>query len=434
MKRAELTVAITSGLWLIPSGIVLLFISLAFALTELDRHIDPEVRRDWPALMTSDADSAREMLSSISGAIITVAGVVFSITVVTLTLASTQYSSRAVRAFMRDRLSQVVLGAMAGTFAYCTAVLMMITGGEGEFVPSVAVFVGYLFATGAVFALIAFIHHVTKSIQAGNIIASIAAEATKAVQQTFATSRSLEQPAPTQANLEWQSIPSSRTGYIASVDIQALAAYARRRSAVVRMDRSAGDFVISGLPLISVLSQRTVEAHDADELNRAHRVGRLRTVDQDPDFGFRQIVDIALKALSPGVNDTTTAVVCVDHLAAALITAAGRWECGNVYDKGDLRVITRGPSFDGLVSKAFDQIRQNANGNVAVITALLNAIETLLPAVELEERRKPLIRQILAVSELIDRTVPSPHDRYDVERHLSRVAEKANVTLELTER
>ena len=427
MKRAELTVAITSGLWLIPSATVVLFIGLALALTELDRHIDPEVRRDWPALMTSDAASAREMLSSISGAIVTVAGVVFSITVVTLTLASTQYSSRAVRAFMRDRLSQAVLGSMAGTFAYCSTVLLMITGGEGAFVPSVAVFVGYVFAICAVFALIAFIHHVTKSIQAGDIIASIATETTAAVEQMFTKSRSSGQPAPDQSESEWQTISSDGTGYIAWVDIEMLAAYARRCSGVVRMDSSAGDFVIAGMPLISVSFGRMVGPHDVRELNRAHRVGRLRTVDQDPDFGIRQIVDIALKALSPGVNDTTTAVLCVDNLAAVLTVAAGRWECDNVYDKGELRVIVRGPTFEGLVSKAYDQIRQNAEGNVGVITALLNALDTLSSVVEVEERRKPLIRQFLAVSELVERTVPSPHDRHNVERHLARVAEKVNV-------
>jgi uncharacterized membrane protein len=200
------------------------------------------------------------------------------------------------------------------------------------------------------------------------------------------------------------------------------------------MDRSAGDFVISAMPLLSVSLPRPLSRDDIRELNRAHRIGRLRTVDQDPDFGIRQIVDIALKALSPGVNDTTTAVMCVDHLAATLTTAAGRWECGHIYDNEQLRVVVRGPTFDGLVSKAFDQIRQNASGNLGVITAVLNAIETLLSVVEIEERRKPLIRQLLAVSELVERTVPSPHDRHDVERHLSRVAESANVKLESTER
>ena len=408
---------------------VLLLIGLAFGLTELDRRVGADMQRQWPALMSSDADSAREMLSAISSAIITVAGVVFSITIVTLTLASTQYSSRTVRAFMRDKVSQCILGWMAGTFAYCAAVLLMIAGAEDSFVPSIAVVVGYVLGTAAVFALIAYIHHETNTIQAASIIATIAADTKAAVEQTFTEAAAPPDSALSEGDASWQVVASRRTGYILSVDIGALTEFARRHRTVVRMDRSAGDFVIAGKALISVRGENPLAERQIAELNRAHHVGRFRTVDQDPDFGIRQIVDIALKALSPGVNDTTTAVMCADYLAVILTAAAGRWERGDISEGGGLRVVVRGPTFDRMLSKAYDQIRQNASGNVAVITALVNTLDIIFEAVTEEGRRGCVRRQVLAIDELVGRTVPSPLDRSELHQHVRRTARHTGVDL-----
>lgn len=426
-SKSRIWISVSSGFWFIPSLIVVLLIGLAFGLTELDRHVDAGVQRQWPALMSSDANSAREMLSAISSAIITVAGVVFSITIVTLTLASTQYSSRAVRAFMRDKVSQFILGWMTGTFAYCTAVLLMIAGAEDSFVPSIAVFVGYVLGTAAVFALIVFIHHVTNAIQAASIIAIIAVDTKASIEQTFTGAAAPSHSELSERGASWQVVVSRRTGYILSVDIGALAEFAGRHRTVVRMDRSAGDFVMAGKPLISVRGENSLDERQVSELNRAHQVGRFRTVDQDPDFGIRQIVDIALKALSPGVNDTTTAVMCADYLAVILTAAAGRWEQGNVSEGRELRVVVRGPTFDRLLSKAYDQIRQNANGNVAVITALLNTLDVLFEAVTEEGRRGCVRRQVLAIEELVRRTVPSPLDRSELHQHVQRTARHTGV-------
>ena len=426
-RISRLWVHLSSGFWFLPSLIVVLMVGLAFALVELDILVGESARRRWPSLMPTDAGSAREMLSSISGSFATVAGVVFSITIVALALANTQYSSRVLGAFTRDKVNQGILGVMAGIFAYCLTVLLAINGDHAA-MPSIAVAAAFFFALGGAFALIFFIHHIVDGIQATSIIASIAADTIKAVGQTF-TGVPSAPPARAGSGDDgkpWTNVPALKTGYIECVDIVALAAFAAKRGALVRMDRSAGDFVIQGKPLISIRLPGPPDAKDLAALNQAHHIGRFRTVDHDPDFGIRQLVDMALKALSPGVNDTTTAVLCVDNLTAILAAASARAErpdvCG---DDGRRTVIVRTPAFADLLSKAFDQIRQNAGGNVAVITALLNGIGILAPGISPGPRRDGLRRQFEEISGLAARSIESPHDRRDVEDHIRQVARTA---------
>jgi uncharacterized membrane protein len=163
-----------------------------------------------------------------------------------------------------------------------------------------------------------------------------------------------------------------------SIDGDALLALAGERGTIVRMERGIGEFVVEGTPLISVADPGGLDEDTADELNAVYVISRHRTVEQDASFGIRQLVDIALKALSPGINDTTTAVMCVDYLAAILVRLASRpIATAHRLDQGELRVIARGPSFASLLAEAFDQIRQNAAGNVAVLTRLLQALEII---------------------------------------------------------
>jgi uncharacterized membrane protein len=135
------------------------------------------------------------------------------------------------------------------------------------------------------------------------------------------------------------------------------------------MECGIGEFVVEGTPLISVVDSGGLDEDTADELSAVYVISSHRTVEQDVSFGIRQLVDIALKALSPGINDTTTAVMCVNYLAAILVLLASR-PIATVrrLDQGELRVIARGPCFESLLAEAFDQIRQNAEGNVAVLT------------------------------------------------------------------
>jgi uncharacterized membrane protein len=350
---------------------------------------------------------------------ITVAGVVFSITIVALSLASSQYTSRVLRNFMRDRMNQAVLGVFVGIFAYCLVVLRAIRGGdEGAFVPSLAVFGGLVLAFVGIAFLIYFIHHISLSIQASSIISAAAEETIAALDQLFpkglgdnADETTENDPPISLEELQWIAVGSRKTGYIESVDGASLLALAHQQGCMVRMERGIGEFVVQDTPLVSVTGGSELEETSVGQLNAAFVISHQRTVQQDASFGIRQIVDIAMKALSPGVNDTTTAVMCVDYLGAILARIAVRQiATPRRFHQGELRVIARGPSFESLLAEAFDQIRQNASGNVAVLTRQLQALEIIAGQTKAPRRRQAVRQQALLITTLAQHTIPSPHD------------------------
>ena len=340
--------ALPSSFWFVPSLIVAGSIALAMVLIEAHSTGSAQWLARWPRLFGSSAAGAREMLSTIAGSMMTVVGVTFSMTLVTLALASSQYTSRILRNFMRDRVTQVVLGIFTGIFAYCLIVLRTIRGGdEGGFVPSLAVFFAVVLAMGGIGVLIFFIHHIAASIQASSIIASVADETMVAVDRLFP--QKLGQGPPDgdedQALLplreqHWQTVQAQRNGYIQSVDNAALLRLAREHKTIVRMERGIGDFVVHDTLLASLALEVPPGKEVIAAVQAAYSIDRYRTVYQDCAFGIRQIVDMALRALSPGINDTTTAVMCVDYLTAILARLASRnIPSSHRYEEGELRVI-----------------------------------------------------------------------------------------------
>jgi uncharacterized membrane protein len=189
------------------------------------------------------------------------------------------------------------------------------------------------------------------------------------------------------------------------------------------MERGIGEFVAEGTPLLSVGEPGGFDEKTTTHLNGIYIISRHRTVEQDVSFGIRQLVDIALKALSPGINDTTTAVMCVDYLGAILVRLASRrFPACHRFDEGELRVIARGPSFASLLAEALDQIRQNAEGNVAVLTRLLHTLEIIVGQTTDYQRRLALRQQAELIAAVAERTIPSPHDRGEVEAALLRLS------------
>lgn len=421
-----------SSFWFVPAVMVLDAVVLATVLIIVDANADLQIVERWPLLFGAGAAGARGLLTAVASSMITVAGVVFSITLVAISLTSSQYTSRVIRNFMRNRVNQVVLGVFVGIFAYCLVVLRTIRGGdEGAFVPSLAVLGGLFLAFVGIAFLIYFIHHISKSIQASSIIASAAQETISAVDHLFPEGTDEEggedtggRPLMPPANQSWIAIPARETGYIESIEMNDLLDTARKHSIVLRMERSIGEFVVEGTPLVSVSGPFDPDERIIDGVNEIYVISRQRTVEQDPAFGIRQIVDIALKALSPGINDTTTAVICVDYLSAILIRiGARRIAASNLMDQGELLVITRSTSFGSLLDQAFDQIRQNAAGNVAVMSRMLDALQTIASLTTSPIRRLALREQVQCIAELADRTIKSPHDRAGFKNCLERVRE-----------
>jgi uncharacterized membrane protein len=376
------------------------------------------------------------MLSTLAGSMMSIMGITFSMTLVALALASGQYTSRILRTFMRSRVTQVTLGVFAGVFAYCLIVLKTVRGGDGtEFVPGLAVFFGFVLALGGVGVLIYFIHHIATSIQATTIVSAIAQETIAAVDQMFPREQGQvddEDEAQVLRSLEertWQPVPAQANGYIQGVDGDALLRLAQEQRTVVRMERGIGEFVVRDTALASLAREEPADKETQAALNACFSINRYRTVDQDPAFGIRQIVDIALKALSPSSNDTSTAVICLDYLTAILARLAPR-ELPRLrrYAEGQLGVLVTAPSFVGLLTEALSEIRRSAAGNVTVMASMLQSIDLIGSRTTIHSRRRALRQHVHQIAELADETVGSKHDRAWLERVLTDV--RANLAPE----
>jgi uncharacterized membrane protein len=431
LKFRQLLSNLRSSFWFIPALIVAVSTILAILLIEADSAGSDRWLAQWPRLFGAGAEGSRQMLATLAGSMMSVLGVTFSMTLVALALASSQYTSRILRNFMRSQITQVTLGVFAGVFTYCLIVLRTIRSGIGEeFVPSLAVFFGFVLALGSIGVLIYFIHHIAISIQASSIIAAVTRETSTAIDRLF-TEIMGQDPGDNEdedrqlrllEKRNWRPVPAEVSGYIQSVDGEALLRLARNRQTILRMERGIGDFVVRDTALASLAKEAPLDPQTIADLNAAYSVNSYRTVDQDPAFGISQIVDMALKALSPGVNDTSTAVMCIDFLTAILSRLATRqFPPSHRYDGEELRVIAIAPTFENLLGDSFDQIRRNAAGNVAIMARLLGALETISGQATSVRSRKALREHIQWVAELAERTVEAPHDRARIDKQLSRV-------------
>ena len=431
-KLKQIWSNLRSSFWFVPSLIVAVSIALAVALVEVGSTWSDQWLARWPLLFGGGTEGARGILSTIAGSMMTVVGVTFSMTLVTLALASSQYTSRILRNFMRDRVTQVVLGIFTGIFTYCLIVLRTIRGGEESgFIPNLAVSFGVLLAIGGISVLIFFIHHIASSIQASNIIASVAVETMEAIDRLFpeklghgpVDSDEDQSPLPL-PEWRWQTVAARGNGYIQSVDNAALLRFAREHQTIVRMERSIGEFVVQDTVLASLALEDPPEKAIIADLQAAYSINRFRTVEHDSAFGIRQIVDMALKALSPGINDTTTAVMCVDYLTAILARLAPRQiPSSHRYEEGELRVITIGSTFEDLLAESFDQIRSSAKGNVAIMLRILGALQTIAGLTASTSRRRALRDQMLWITELAERTLKLAHDHARINTRLASVRE-----------
>jgi uncharacterized membrane protein len=433
-KLKQLLVNLRSSFWFMPSLMVTGSIAFAVVLIEADSAGFNQWLTQWPRLFGVGAEGARQMLSTLAGSMMTVMGITFSMTLLALVLASGQYTSRILRNFMRSRVTQATLGVFAGIFAYCLIVLRTIRGGAGvdEFVPSLAVFFAFIMSLGGVGILIYFIHHIASSIQASNIISSIAQETNASIDRLLPEKLDQEPEEcegrhPMLESLDertWYPVPAAVSGYIQNVNNDTLLHLAGDIRTIVRTEHGIGAFVVQDTALVSLALTYPPDQKTIDALNGAYSIGRHRTVEQDPAFGIRQIVDIAIKALSPGVNDTSTAVMCVDYLTSILARLAGRqFPPSYRYEGETLRVVATVPSFEGLLAEAFDQIRSNAEVNVAILARMLGALDTISSLTINPSHIRALDEQMQYIEELVDRCIESSHDRARLEKRLSEVRE-----------
>jgi uncharacterized membrane protein len=418
-----------SSLWFIPGLLVLGAILLAVGLVDAESYVQhQQLVQRWPRLFGAGAEGARGMLSAIASSMITVTGVAFSITIVTFALASSQYTSRILRNFMGDRGNQSVLGVLLGVFAYCLVVLRTIRGGdEGVFVPSLAVLAAVLLALLAIGFLVFFIHHVADSIQASSIIQAVAEETGRAIDRLYPPlSRDAElgtEPILSGSQItDWVDIPARRTGYLQALDRKSLLRHARAHHTTIRMAGRVGDFVVEGTAL-AFRAGGQVEPELIRRVNAACTTGRHRTMQQDAAYGVRQIVDIALKALSPGINDTTTAIICIEYLGSVLVRLGGRQlpgESAEGDERGQVLLCER--DYTAFVHEALDQIREHGAGNASVLRRLLEILAMVASRPQPSGRLNALREQGGAVVEVAERSLESPIERQRVEIAAERLS------------
>jgi len=396
----KITNDIRSSYWFVPSLMAVAALATGAGVVYLDARIGSDWLRQFGWYQSNTSDGAREVLSTIAGSAITVAGVVFSITIVSVSFAAGQYGPRVLANFMRDRGNQITLGTFIATFLYCIIVLRTIRGGpdEREFVPDLAIMIALLLALGSISVLIFFIHHVPQSIHANSVVARIGRQLLEAVDEIYPE---FIGEAPLDESWARRQVPdgfsdgsllgekdsadcyvirSPRTGYIEAIDDERLLEIAREEELVLRLDSRPGEFIHKGRAFVSVWPGRKASAETIKALQAAFAVGARRTSLQDTRFLVDELVEVGARALSPGINDPFTAIACLDWLGAALSELGRREFPSHLRTEagGTLRVIAIPFAFADYVRLALGQFRPYLAGDRNAAVHGLLTIERVL--------------------------------------------------------
>ncbi|MEX0761098.1 MAG: DUF2254 domain-containing protein [Dehalococcoidia bacterium] len=411
-----------SSFWFVPSVMTAAAIGLAVVLLALDEAAGI---RSMVGFGTLQPDGARDILSTIAGSMITVAGVVFSITIVSLTLASSQFGSRILRTFMRDTGNQVVLGMFLATFVYCLLILGAIRAETDDelFVPYISVAFGIILALASLGVLIYFIHHVSASIQANSIVASVGQDLEGAINRLFperlgrgpddVRHPDQSQFDPAEFERVARAVPSNSNGYLRTLNNEALMHLAKSNDLVIRIEYRPGDFIVHGNTVALASPGAKVDSNLMEKINGVFILGRERTLEQDVAFVFNQLVEMAERALSPGINDAQTAMTCIDRIGAGLAQLADRQTPSSYRydDEGVLRVIVMAENFEDIAQKMLDRLRRSSQANATVMIHLLEMIRGVAPHIRRSEGRSILVRQARVIHATSNDQLGQEYDR-----------------------
>lgn len=402
------------SLWAIP----LLAVVIALVAAEAAVWISSQASPGWvPFVFSGGPDAAQALLQAIAGSVITVAGVTFSVTIIALQLTSTQFSPRVLRNFIRDRASQTVFATFLATFVYTLVVLGSVrTGSDGQdpSVPLLAIAGAFFLTLVSIGMLAYFIHHVAHTIQVSEITRSVGVETLETLRREWSDDGPGREPMPSR-DAEEATIRSREGGYLTYAAHERLVRLALEADAVIRLHLAPGQWISVGRPLLSVSPPDACDRFTKDPRDEV-KLGPQPTLQQDVSFGVRQLVDVALKALSPSLNDPSTAVNCIHRLTEVLLEAGRRLDPPTVHRdvQGTVRLLAPQHDFAALVGLAFDQIRSFGGERLYVALALVESLRELqddLPAA----RQGPLRRQAERVAEAA-RAIEVEEDRLAVAR------------------
>lgn len=373
-------------LWPLPALAVAVAVVLGVALPALDSTVDGQLPDSVSVLLFSGGpDAARAVLQAIAGSLITVTSLTFSLTVVTLQLASSQFSPRLLRTFTADRFVHGTLALFLAAFAFALTVLRSVrdeSAGNTLFVPEISVTVAFALAIASVVGLVLFLAHLTREIRVETMMRRVDGETRDAIDRVFPKDRPVvgALPVPKPGSFP---ITAASSGFLTSLDKDALLAAAVDSSSVIRIDREPGSSLVEGVPFATAwpLDAGAALGPDAREalcrdVNHAVSTGFERTSVQDVGFGFRQLVDVAARALSPGINDPTTAVHVLGHLSALLCMLVDRQPGPDhmTDDDGRVRVVLSLPGLRGLMDLAVNQTRTYGAADADVAARLLDLL------------------------------------------------------------
>jgi uncharacterized membrane protein len=412
------------SLWVLPSVSVIAALVLGTVLAEV-RVAAPAALDGF--LFTGDAEAAQALLSVVAGSIITVTSLVFSLTVLTLQIASSQYSPRLLRNFLQDRGNQIVLSTFLSTFAYCLAVLRTV---QTDDVPQIAITGVLVFVLASLVMLVYVIHHIAHSIRLDTIMRSVERQVLAAMERnhpdqvTGPTWRNELPQIPAHA----VAIPATDSGFLQTLAAADLLPLAQKHDVIIRFSPMVGSQVVRGAVLAWVWPRLGTQRPDADDftrqVNRVARLGFERTLDQDVAFGIRQLVDIAVKGLSKAVNDPATAVEAIGHLSVVMAQLGTR-RLGSHFLSGDsagIRIAVPRRDFAGYLDLACGQIRRFGGDEPEVAKALLELLDGVAESTASDDRRAVILANVRMIVAAVEEACAEEADLLPVRAAAERVA------------
>ncbi|WP_046756446.1 DUF2254 domain-containing protein [Kordia jejudonensis] len=381
---------VRDSFWFVPTLIIVMSILGAVCLLYVDKTYPFTPEGVFKIIFSENSDSGRNVLTVIAGSMVGIAGTVFSITIVVLQLASSQFGPRLLQNFMYKRLNQVVLGQYVGVFLYCIIVANAIRDNDGyAFIPNLSVIFAIFLAVFNVFLLVIFIHNISISIQPSKIINELRQRIERNIETMYpqhvekdVVLSDLKDDATSNLT-EIESISCEFSGYIQYFDLDMLVEIARKHEVIVKILHKPGNYIVCGQPIFAIFQQKSSNKETLDDsfsLIETFKIATKKTFFQDIEFGIHQIVEIASKALSPSINNPYTAVVCIDNLTSILckLLQSDIPDATIKDEDGQIRVLLINDSFEGFLEAAFNLIRQYGKTSPFIIIKLMEAMTTIM--------------------------------------------------------
>jgi uncharacterized membrane protein len=421
--------------WFVPVLMISAATAMAVALLNADNVWWTTTWTDSAYFYGGSAQGAQQLLSALAGSMMTAAAMTFSVLVVVLSLASQQFGPRLLRNYLADAGNQFVIGGLIATYVYLVLVLSRVHEvPQSNFVPRIATTAGLLLAVGSFILLLYFVHHTANSVRVGRVINRVGNDLRKETREMYPRKLGREPapqvvpprlPTPQEFRDQSRVVVAGADGYIETVELRQVMKLAVRHDLVIRLLKRPGQHLVRGGELMLAWPLERVNEHLARKLTATFSLLRYRTPTQDIEFSIEQLVEVAVRALSPGINDPFTAIACIDELAEALATLASmpmpsmfRYD-----ERGRLRVICELYTFEGITRSMFAQIRQATGHHVAVAIRLLEALAKVAPGATRAADRRNLLEHAALIRQQMLSNGPQPQDAQDVEQRYQQAVE-----------